>query len=105
MTMRTSLVGTAGAAALTVVLSAQQAAQNPPVFRSTVDVIQVDVSALDGDGHPVRGLSAADFTLLENNKPQEIVAFAEINVPNPAPLPAAWVHDVPPDVRSNSLGD
>ena len=53
----------------------------------------------------MRGLTAADFTLLENGKPQPVVAFAEISVPDAPNLPAAWVHDVPPDVRTNDLGD
>ncbi|HXT68301.1 MAG TPA: VWA domain-containing protein [Vicinamibacterales bacterium] len=105
MSMRASSTGVAAIAAFAVALSAQQAGQNPPVFRSSVDVIQVDVSALDSAGHPVKGLTAADFTLLENNKPQEIVAFAEISAPDQPPLSAAWVRDVPPDIRTNSLGD
>jgi len=47
MSMRAWCTGVAATAAFAVALSAQQAGQNPPVFRSSVDVIQVDVSALD----------------------------------------------------------
>jgi hypothetical protein len=42
--MRALSVTTAMAMAVTAVLSSQQAGQQPPVFRSSVDVIQVDVS-------------------------------------------------------------
>ena len=103
--MRTLGIALLASVAATAALRSQQAGQQPPVFRSSVDVIQVDVSAVDRDGHPVRGLTTADFTLLENGKPQPIVAFAEISVPDAPKLPAAWVHDVPPDVRTNDLGD
>ena len=103
--MRALSVAAAMWIAVTAVLSSQQAGQQPPVFRSSVDVIQVDVSALDRDGRPVRGLTAADFTLLENGKPREIVAFAEVNVPDVPADRASWVRDVPPDVRTNELRD
>src|SRR6185436_9780204 len=103
--MRALSVATAVSMAVTAGLSSQQAGQQPPVFRSSVDVIQVDVSALDRDGRPVRGLTAADFTLLENGKPREIVAFAEVNVPEVPRDRAAWVRDVLLDVRSNELRD
>src|SRR5580765_5418691 len=103
--MRTLGVALLASVAATAALRSQQGGQQPPVFHASVDVIQVDVSALDRDGHPVRGLTTADFTLLENGKPQPIVAFAEISVPDAPDLPAAWVHDVPPDVRTNDLGD
>lgn len=93
------------AIATTLAITVALVAQQPQVFRSSVDVIQVDVSALDSDGRPVRGLTTKDFTLLENGRPQEIVAFAEISVPAPPPDPAAWLRDIPPDVRTNSLGD
>ena len=42
----------------------------PPTFRTGVDAVQLDVSVLDKDRRPVRGLTAADFTVLENSKPR-----------------------------------
>src|SRR5579862_4419271 len=50
-----------------------------PQFRAGVDLVQIDVVAVDKDGHPVPGLTAADFTLLDRKKPQKIVAFEEVN--------------------------
>ena len=56
-----------------------------PTFRTGVDVVQLDVTVLDKDRHPVRGLTADDFTILERGKPQSIVAFSAVDVPAPAP--------------------
>ncbi|HEY6359100.1 MAG TPA: hypothetical protein VIX35_12690, partial [Vicinamibacterales bacterium] len=44
-----------------------------------MDLVQIDVVAVDKDGHPVSGLTAADFTLLDRQKPQKIVAFEAVN--------------------------
>jgi VWFA-related protein len=96
-------VGLSGALAL----EARQSPSSPqqPTFRSTVDVVQVDVSVLDRQRRPVLGLTSNSFTILENGRPQEIVAFVPVDVPEPALAPAAWVRDTAPDVRSNDLGD
>ena len=37
--------------------------------------ISIDVIVADKQGHPVRGLKAGDFTLLDNKAPQKLVAF------------------------------
>jgi len=42
-----------------------------------VRIVNVDVVVRDKDGKPVPGLTAADFVLLENGKPQTITNFAE----------------------------
>jgi VWFA-related protein len=76
-------------------------------FRSGITVVQVDVSVLDRDRHPVRGLTAGDFTVLEDGKPREIVAFTPVELPArttaPAAGAAAWTREVAPDVTSNDL--
>ena len=47
-------------------IHAQQAPSPPQsTLRTGVDVIQLDVSALDKDRRPIRGLTAGDFTVLE----------------------------------------
>jgi len=38
-------------------MTATLVAQQPPVFRSSVDVIAVDVQVVDSDGNPVEALS------------------------------------------------
>lgn len=81
--------------------------QAPPTFRSGIDVVQVDVSVLDRNRHPVRGLTAADFTVLEDGKPREIVAFTPVELPARATAvddgAAAWTREIAPDVASNDL--
>jgi VWFA-related protein len=86
-----------------LVLSAggQTATPAPQVFRTSVDMITLDVSVLDRDRRPVRGLSAADFTVLENGRPLKIVAFSEVALPDRLVSVAPWVNDVAPDVVTN----
>jgi VWFA-related protein len=58
-------------------LGGQQTTPPPaPVFRSTVNLILVDVVVRDRKGAVVTGLTSGDFQLLEDGKPQQIVTFA-----------------------------
>jgi VWFA-related protein len=45
------------------------------VFRSEVTRVEISALVLDRDGKPVRGLTAADFEVLENGVPQVIRSF------------------------------
>ncbi|HEY7409728.1 MAG TPA: VWA domain-containing protein [Vicinamibacteria bacterium] len=84
-------------APLAVVLSvawlpARAAAQSPapPVFGTEADVVAVDVNVVDGEGRPMRGLSAADFTLTVDGQRRQVtsaefLAFGEADEPPPAP--------------------
>jgi VWFA-related protein len=83
----------------------QTPAQQPPVFRSEIDVIRLDVSVLDKNRKPVRGLTAADFTVVEDGKPQRIVAVSEIDAADADPTPSAWMRHVAPDIATNDLND
>lgn len=88
--------------AINVVLVARQTPpQAPPVFRTSIDLVHLDVSVLDKDRKPVRGLTAKDFTILEDGKPQNIAAFIPVDVPANPPKPAAWSGRAPADVQTN----
>jgi VWFA-related protein len=96
--LRTFLVALAAAAAIVAAAGAQQA----PRFTGGVDLIQIDVAVLDAQRRPVAGLTAADFTVLEDGKPQPIVAFQEMSAPDPDGSLVPWMREVAPDVRTNS---
>jgi len=87
---------------LSVVMRAQDAQAPQPTFRARVDLIQVDVSVLGRDRHPVSGLTAAAFTLMEDGRPRPIVSFTEIHVPPPTAVTAGWMADIAPDVTTNT---
>jgi VWFA-related protein len=76
--------------------------QQPPTFRTGVDIVQLDVTVLDKDRHPIKGLTADDFTVLDKGKPQPIVAFSAVDVPPPPLAAASWIRDAPLDVVSNA---
>ena len=80
-----------------------QTPQRPPVFRGGVDLTHLDVTVLDRNRRPVLGLTAADFTILEDGVPQPIVAFDAVVVEPPPPPRVAWMRETAPDVTSNSL--
>ncbi len=90
-----------------VLVSVPGAQQLPPVepqtFRTGVDAVQLDVSVLDVERRPVRGLSAADFTVLEDDKPRRLVAFSAIDLPPMPAEPPSAADAVPPDVTRNDL--
>jgi VWFA-related protein len=86
------------------VRAAQEPAPNQ-TFRSGVDVIQLDVSVLDKNRHPVHGLTKDDFSVLENGKPQTIVAVAEINAAERDRPGTARMRYAPHDVAGNDLID
>ena len=84
---------------VTTALSAQQAAQAPPqpqsaqpnpqapqpVFRSRREVITVDAIVRDKGGAIARGLTAADFEIREDGRPQEVLNFSFEEIRDNAP--------------------
>jgi VWFA-related protein len=68
--------------AATATQSPQQPAPQPrSVFKSHLNVVSVDVIVRDKSGAVVRGLTAADFEVREDGKPQDIsnFTFEEVN--------------------------
>lgn len=88
-------------ASLVAVAAAQQGEQQPPTFKSGVQLVEVDVRVFDRDGRFVTDLTRDDFELLENGTAQKIDAMylvgaasseraATPDTPSPEPgMPAA----------------
>jgi VWFA-related protein len=77
--------------------------QTPPTFRAGVNVVELDVSVLDKNRRPVTGLTAADFTVLDNGQPRPVVAFSAVDLPGAEPTAAGWMGTTSPDVTSNQV--
>jgi VWFA-related protein len=77
----------------------------PPQFRAGVDLVHLDVSVLDRNRHPVRGLTADDFVVFEDGTPQAVATFAAVEYPDAVPPTTAWMRDVSPDTRRNDTLD
>ena len=94
-----------------VVLVGQQAptppAQDPPVtFRVEVNYVEIDAVVTDAQGNIVSNLTAEDFELAEDGKPQKITAFSLVNLPierGERPLFAST--PIEPDVQTNNGGE
>lgn len=68
------------------VLVASLAAASPgtpaqTVYRSGVDLVYVTATVVDRDGRFVAGLTADDFVVSEEGRPQKIVSFSAVRVP------------------------
>jgi VWFA-related protein len=78
-----------------------------PTFRSGADLVQIDVSVLDRDRVPVRGLTAADFVVREEGKPRPVVAVSEVVLPTLArdasgsTVRSGWTTAISPDIGTN----
>jgi VWFA-related protein len=88
------LAGVAAACAAAAVLTAQQ---QQPVFRSGVELVQIDAVVTDRQNRPIGGLTAADFSVFENGRRQTIADFRPVSVAaatrplDPKLSPAAFV--------------
>jgi len=71
-------------AAFVVILaltSAGLAARQRPTFTAGVTQVEVYTTVIGSDGRAVRGLTASDFTLLEDGVPQPITTFIDGDFP------------------------
>src|SRR5688572_29643064 len=79
-TTRTTAAAAAAVAAIScgwTLVSAQQAPA--PTFKSGVELVSIDVGVLDRQGHPMRGLSAGDFTITVAGQPRKVVSAEYVN--------------------------
>ena len=70
------------------------AAQQQPAFRSRVDLVHFNVIVTGKDGAPVVGLTAEDFEIMEEGKPQTIKQFAGGDPENAPPLHLGFMIDL-----------
>jgi len=84
-------VSTRGALALTIIAACSAALltrertgrldEQTATFRVQVDAIHVDAIVTDARGNPVTDLTADDFEVLEDGRPQTITSFALVDIP------------------------
>jgi len=92
-TARQTIFGILCSAFCVLSLSAQQ-----PTFQSTVRLVRLNVSVLDKNRVPVRGLGRADFTVRIDGVIQPIAEVVEIDK---AAAPAVPAGMAAPDIRTN----
>jgi VWFA-related protein len=68
--------------------AAQEAARSGQVFKGGVDLITVDVAALDSKGQPVEDLGVRDFRVKIDGKDRDVVSAELVRVDRDAPEPA-----------------
>ena len=72
-------------------------------FTTGVELVRLDVSVLDKDRRPIRGLTAQDFTVLDDGRPQPVVAFSAVDIPDAEPAAAGWMQQIGSDIATNQL--
>jgi len=76
MKLTTASLAVAGVLATGIGISGQQTPARPPtVFRTSTNLVRVDVVVRDKNGNVVKGLKDADFLVFEDNKAQQITSF------------------------------
>ena len=87
------------AAAIATLVAGAVAGPAAQQFRSGVEVVRVPVVVTDRNNQPVRGLTATDFQVLEEGKPQSVAYFSEGKSGDPVPLHLGLLLDT-----SDSMG-
>lgn len=100
------------AAAAAASLAAQAPSQAPPAtatrptFRVEVNYVEVDALVTDAQGNLVTDLTADDFEILEDRRPQTVSAFSLVNIPlERAERPLFATSAIEPDVKTNDVGE
>ncbi len=92
------IVVVTGSLSLGVLANQEPQTTEPPRFRVSVDVVRIDAVVTDRDGRIVTDLTANDFEVLQDGKPQK-VTFAQF-VPVAAP---ARDSTAPPSIPQGTL--
>jgi len=109
--MRNRLTVAVLVAATSAILAAQQQGAPAPTpqspqpavtFRVEVNYVEVDAIVTDAQGRVVSNLSASDFDVFEDGKPQKVSAFSLVNIPiERAERPIFASMPIEPDVQTN----
>ena len=81
---------------LAVLAGAAVVAQQRPVFRSSREIVSVDVIVRDRNGHIVRGLTQSDFEIREDGQAQDLLTFTFQEIADTPPVSAS----PPPELLS-----
>jgi VWFA-related protein len=82
--------------------AAPQADAPPVVFRVEIDYVEADVYVTDAQNNPVNDLTADDFEVIEDGKPQKVTSFSLVNIPiERAERPLFATQPVETDVQTN----
>ena len=94
------LIAAVGAA---VTAWGQQPAPSPgPSFRVEVNYVELDATVTDAQGNVVTTLTADDFEVLEDGRPQKVTAFSLVDLPiERAERPLFAAQPIEADVQSN----
>ena len=95
---------------LPVLLAASAQAQQLPVFRAGVELLEVDVSVVDGDGEPITDLSASEFTVSVDGELRRVVSAQFIDLGTASAREPAALPGRPPaapavSYTANTAGD
>ncbi|MBN2318412.1 MAG: tetratricopeptide repeat protein [Acidobacteria bacterium] len=77
-------------------------ADGPKIFRVDVNIVQVDAVVTDKEGRPVIDLTAEDFIVLQDGKPQEITNFSLVRL-QPLVIPRSAMQKSPQESRGALL--
>jgi VWFA-related protein len=89
---------------LGAILAVPQDRQDIPTFASKVELVTVDAVVVDGKGQPVRGLTALDFALFEDGKPQKVESFEAFDLGEGPERSAATAPLEATNLRASSPG-
>ena len=85
----------------TSLVTAQQ--QQQPSFRSGVELMNLSVTVTDKRGRAITDLTQADFAVLEDRKPQDIVSFTSAKQTSSTPIGLGLVLDASQSMTPDRL--
>ena len=84
--------------ALTLTTASAQQSPSQPTFRSSVDLVTIDVVATTANGAPVANLKAEDFEIFEDGVAQQVQTFQFVDL-----SATSAIRPLPPGIASNEV--